>query len=169
MKYRVNIDGKPIDLEIFQNGSEILIRLNGKNLSIDIQRLSEFSFSVLIDGRSHFLSLLPTNGEYHIEVDHCTQKAKVLTDLDIVKEKFGIGVDDEEHKGEVHVQIPGLVLSIDVAAGDRVEKGAPLFTLSSMKMENEIKSPVGGVVEMVHIHEGENLEKGALAVTINDE
>lgn len=169
MKYRVNIDDKTIDLEIFQNGAEISIKLSEKNLLIDIQQLSEFSFSVLIDGRSHFLSLLPMNGEYHIEVDHCTQKAKVLTDLDIVKERLGIGVDDDEHEGEIHVQIPGLVLSVCVAPGDRVEKGTPLFILSSMKMENEIKSPVSGVVKFVHIHEGENLEKGALALTINDE
>jgi biotin carboxyl carrier protein len=56
--------------------------------------------------------------------------------------------------------MPGLVLRVQVEAGERVEAGKGLVVLEAMKMENELKSRAPGVVKAVRVRPGEAVEKG---------
>jgi 3-methylcrotonyl-CoA carboxylase alpha subunit len=42
--------------------------------------------------------------------------------------------------------MPGNVVKVMVAAGDTVEKGAPLVIIESMKMEHTVEAPEAGKV-----------------------
>ncbi|MEI2716115.1 MAG: biotin/lipoyl-containing protein [Candidatus Nanopelagicales bacterium] len=43
--------------------------------------------------------------------------------------------------GAVHSPMPGTVIAVAVAAGDRVAEGAPLVTVEAMKMEHTLTAP----------------------------
>jgi pyruvate carboxylase subunit B len=60
--------------------------------------------------------------------------------------------------------MPGLVLRVQVAAGQRVAEGGGLVVLEAMKMENELKAPATGVVKAVRVSPGEAVEKGQVLV-----
>lgn len=62
--------------------------------------------------------------------------------------------------------MPGLVLRILVAVGDRVAVGAPLLSLEAMKMENELRATAAGVVAAVHVVPGEAVEKGQVLLEL---
>jgi propionyl-CoA carboxylase alpha chain len=64
----------------------------------------------------------------------------------------------------VRSPMPGLVLEIKVAAGDRVYHGQDLVVLESMKMESCIPSPSDGIVSEVAVHEGEPVETGDVLI-----
>jgi biotin carboxyl carrier protein len=68
--------------------------------------------------------------------------------------------------GTVRAPMPGLVVRVAVAAGQRVEAGAGLVVVEAMKMENELRAPRPGVVRTVHVAVGEAVEKGAPLVTL---
>jgi biotin carboxyl carrier protein len=68
--------------------------------------------------------------------------------------------------GTVVAPMPGLVVRIEVAVGQRVEAGAGLVVVEAMKMENELRAARAGVVETVHVTAGQAVEKGAPLVTI---
>jgi biotin carboxyl carrier protein len=68
--------------------------------------------------------------------------------------------------GTVRAPMPGLVVRLEVAAGQRVEVGAGLVVVEAMKMENEVRAPRAGVVETVHVAVGQAVEKGAPLVTV---
>lgn len=68
--------------------------------------------------------------------------------------------------GIVRAPMPGLVVRVEVAAGDTVAAGAGLVVVEAMKMENELRAPGGGVVTTVHVAAGEAVEKGAPLVTL---
>ena len=53
----------------------------------------------------------------------------------------------------VRSPMPGSVVSIEVATGDRVRKGQPLLILEAMKMENVIQADQDGVVKEILIDE----------------
>ena len=53
--------------------------------------------------------------------------------------------------------MPGLLVRVDVAAGDRVEAGQPLAVVEAMKMENILRSQKAGVVRAVTAQAGESL------------
>ncbi|HHI69148.1 MAG TPA: biotin/lipoyl-binding protein, partial [Planctomycetes bacterium] len=67
---------------------------------------------------------------------------------------------------EVQAPMPGRVVKVLVEAGTKVEKGAPLLVVESMKMETEITAGIGGVVEEVRVAPGDNVNPGDTLVRI---
>jgi pyruvate carboxylase subunit B len=68
--------------------------------------------------------------------------------------------------GVVRAPMPGLVVRLEVAAGDRVVAGAGLVVVEAMKMENELRAPAGGVVTTLHVAAGDVVAQGAPLVTL---
>jgi biotin carboxyl carrier protein len=68
--------------------------------------------------------------------------------------------------GIVKAPMPGLVVRVEVAVGQKVEVGAGLVVVEAMKMENEIRAQRAGVVETVHVAAGQTVDKGAPLVTL---
>jgi len=53
--------------------------------------------------------------------------------------------------------MPGLLVRLDVAAGDRVEAGQPLAVVEAMKMENILRAGKSGVVKVIEAKAGDSL------------
>jgi len=60
----------------------------------------------------------------------------------------------------VPAPLPGKILRIGVAVGERVEAGQELCILEAMKMENSIKARAAGVVRQVAVQPGQNVSPG---------
>jgi pyruvate carboxylase subunit B len=60
--------------------------------------------------------------------------------------------------------MPGLVVRVQVKAGDTVEAGQGLIVMEAMKMENELRAHAAGVVKTVRVAPGDAVEKGAVLV-----
>ncbi|HUP31571.1 MAG TPA: biotin carboxylase N-terminal domain-containing protein [Gaiellaceae bacterium] len=66
----------------------------------------------------------------------------------------------------VTAPMPGTVLSVAVAPGDRVEARRPLLVLEAMKMETPLTAPYDATVKAVHVEEGDRVAGGALLVEL---
>ena len=82
-------------------------------------------------------------------------------------------VDLESHRrGPAHGEsavtapMPGTVVRVDVAPGDRIPARLPLVVLEAMKMEIPVHSPFEGTVTAVHVAEGDQVAGGALLVEL---
>jgi acetyl/propionyl-CoA carboxylase alpha subunit len=64
--------------------------------------------------------------------------------------------------------MPGTVIRLLVAEGDRVEPRQPLLVLEAMKMETPIVSPYEAVVRAVHVAEGDRVAGGTLLVELEE-
>jgi pyruvate carboxylase len=62
--------------------------------------------------------------------------------------------------------MPGSVIDIRVAVGDRVEKGAALIVLSAMKMEMVVQAPIAGIIKSLDVKPNMKLEGDDLLMTI---
>jgi len=60
--------------------------------------------------------------------------------------------------GKVSANIPGKVVTVEVALGDEVTEGQVVMILEAMKMQNEIQAPVSGTVTEIHCEEGQSIE-----------
>jgi biotin carboxyl carrier protein len=67
---------------------------------------------------------------------------------------------------EVHAIIPGVVVSVSVAAGDAVSAGQQLLVVEAMKMQNELRAPRDGTVERVAVAAGRTIEVGDLLLVL---
>jgi 3-methylcrotonyl-CoA carboxylase alpha subunit len=61
----------------------------------------------------------------------------------------------------VSAPMPGLLVSIQKQAGDRVLRGDPVLTIESMKLQLTLEAPRDGVIEKLVCAEGETFDKGA--------
>ncbi|MFV0564667.1 MAG: biotin/lipoyl-containing protein [Flavobacteriaceae bacterium] len=64
----------------------------------------------------------------------------------------------------VTAPLPGVILSLNVKAGDTVKEGDVLLVLEAMKMENNIVAEASGVVKAVSVTIGQQVLQGATLV-----
>ena len=57
--------------------------------------------------------------------------------------------------------MPGVVVAVAVAGGDRVTKDQPLLVIEAMKVEHTIRAPCAGTVDAVHYAVGDRVDEGA--------
>ena len=61
---------------------------------------------------------------------------------------------------DILAPLPGAVISINVAVGDKVKKDQVLLIFEAMKMENEIVAHRDGTVTQIYAAKGDMLESG---------
>lgn len=71
-------------------------------------------------------------------------------------------------EGAARAPMPGKVLDIRVAIGDRVRGGDLLLTLEAMKMEHQITASVDGLVAELPVSVGEQVANGAVLVVLDE-
>ena len=78
------------------------------------------------------------------------------------------GAHDHRPGGEsaLTAPMPGTVIRLLVAPGDRVRARQPLVVLEAMKMETPVASPFEASVRAVHVAEGDRVAGGALLVEL---
>jgi propionyl-CoA carboxylase alpha chain len=79
--------------------------------------------------------------------------------------RFKIPGQDDAAGGFV-ARMPGKVIALRVAEGDRVARGDTLVVLEAMKMEHPMRAAHDGVVREVRVAEGDQVEAGALLLVV---
>lgn len=72
------------------------------------------------------------------------------------------------HHSSLTAPMPATVRRINVAAGDRVERGDTLIILEAMKMELPVKAGGAGRVQSVHCREGDLVQPGAELIALDE-
>ena len=68
---------------------------------------------------------------------------------------------------EVRAEMIGTIVSVDSVAGARVEQGATLLSIESMKMEHPVVAPVTGMVERINVSVGDLTEENQVLLVIS--
>ncbi len=68
--------------------------------------------------------------------------------------------------GMLHSPMPGRIIAVDVAQGDRVRKGQRLIVIEAMKMEQAIVAPFDGVITELKAVADAQISEGALLARV---
>jgi propionyl-CoA carboxylase alpha chain len=71
--------------------------------------------------------------------------------------------------GSLVAPMPGSVVRIAVAVGDRVSAGDPILWLEAMKMQHRVNAPADGVVAELPVREGQQIDVGAVLAVVTDD
>jgi propionyl-CoA carboxylase alpha chain len=80
--------------------------------------------------------------------------------------RFVIPGDAAAAAGGTVARMPGKVIDLRVAAGDRVALGQTLVVLEAMKMEHPMRAAEAGVVREVRVAVGDQVESGAVLLIV---
>ncbi len=138
----ITVDGEDLDLALEYTPGDRMVVADGhgadgdEHLTIRIAK-ARAGFKLTTRGASHVARVLPARVAPYTA--HLIEK--VAPDLS----KFLI------------CPMPGLLVRLDVAAGDKVEAGQPLAVVEAMKMENILRAEKTGMVKSVAAKTGDSL------------
>ncbi|MEX1280459.1 MAG: biotin carboxylase N-terminal domain-containing protein [Acidimicrobiia bacterium] len=79
------------------------------------------------------------------------------------------GVAEEGIAGSLLAPMPGKVITVEAAEGDRVTKGQVLVVVEAMKMEHAVRAPSDGTVAEVRVAEGAQVEADEVLVVVDED
>ena len=153
-KVEVTVGGHVFQIEVNLNhrcGHDVPVVVNGESLIVTVPDLD-----------------VPLDQLEWIIVNQHPHEIVIDPDLRWVRDYTGVHfleVRDLEasvarpasRDGRIKAPIPGLIRSVFVAEGDRVEAGDPIMVLEAMKMENEIHAPKSGIVTQISVKPGQDV------------
>jgi acetyl/propionyl-CoA carboxylase alpha subunit len=154
MKYEIQVDRTNRTLDINGAGS-VRARLEGQPIAIDAVEIAPDTYSILLDGRA-FEARVSDDGSGEGLLVRCAS-----TDFRVqVRDPRSWrgsrhGVLEAAGPQRVLAPMPGKIVRVLVATGDKVEVGQGLVVVEAMKMQNEIRAPKSGRVERVLVVEGQ--------------
>ena len=153
--------------EVSVNGGQPLT-LDGD--ALDFTPIGPASFHVLMGDKRFQATLMDadyTAKRFRIRVNGSVYEVKIADRYDQLVEKLGLSRHVSTKVKDIKAPMPGMVLELNTAEGDRVEKGQPLLILEAMKMENVIKSPGEGIVKRICVQKGQAVDKNQLLLEMD--
>lgn len=154
MKYKAIVDG------VFEFAD-----LNAEG--IDLIPEGEGRFHVLAGNKSYHAVLQSVDWEkreLRLQLNGKPFTVRLEDEYDQLIDQLGLKLATQHKVKDVNAPMPGLVLKIEVQAGEEVQAGDILLVLEAMKMENVIKAVAEGKVKTIHAAEGDAVEKGQLLI-----
>jgi biotin carboxyl carrier protein len=166
LKFRVEVDGNTVELQLQRNGSGYNYSLadqESESGSASVLEVRPGVFSVLIGTRS-FDVCLSKNGE---RTEAFVENARHwITVSDARDRRAGTKANTASGPVEVRSQMPGKIIKVLVGVGSAVTAGQGLLVVEAMKMQNEMKSPKDGVVAKIQVSEGATVNAGETLIVI---
>lgn len=166
MRYEIVINGARRSLEFTprtNEASRVSFTVDGRPVEADAIRISSGAYSILLGGRSLEITseetsnglLLRANGrEFQVEI------------FDPRSWRRGRSAGIElEGRQQLVAPMPGKIVRVLVAAGEKVSAGQGLLVIEAMKMQNEIRSPKTGTVEKL-AREGQTVNAGEILAIV---
>jgi biotin carboxyl carrier protein len=101
---------------------------------------------------------------YTVKVNSTPYEVKIFNELDLLIEEMGLSLAAAQIINDIKAPMPGMILDVQVKAGDEVEEGDYLLVLEAMKMENTLTAPRDGVVKTVTVEKGQTVDKNQLLI-----
>ena len=152
-----------------------LVTVNGKESpvkkheaeSVDMIRIDSSNYHILESNKAHSISVLEidySNKKLKVLVNGNTYDIKIEDEYDQIVKQMGLLAVSSQKINSIKAPMPGLIIDIIVAKGQKITVGTPLLVLSAMKMENIILSQGEGIVKSITVHKDDTVEKGQLII-----
>ncbi|WEK12820.1 MAG: biotin carboxylase N-terminal domain-containing protein [Candidatus Microbacterium phytovorans] len=154
-RYRLTVGPRTADIAVWGELSAARVQVDGGDVrSASVSAHADGTASVVIDDAGRRVRSAP--GWLH--VDGATFRVAEAT--------VARGGSDESRSPQLVSPMPGTVVLVSAADGDRVEPGDPVVSIEAMKMEHVLRSTVAGVVRIA-VAVGDQVTRGAIVATVD--
>ncbi|MBP6019651.1 MAG: acetyl/propionyl/methylcrotonyl-CoA carboxylase subunit alpha [Burkholderiaceae bacterium] len=159
-------DDVQYDLLVQRNGKQWSFTHDGEPVSLqwqaDAQATDQYSLRVQLDGHYAQATVILQQDNIHIFTNGGVQVLQIFDPVVHSQDEGGA------HQGGLTAPMPGKIIAIAVAAGDKVKSGDALLVMEAMKMEHTIHAPTDGTVEEVFFNIGDQVTDGVELISLVD-
>jgi pyruvate carboxylase subunit B len=165
MRYLVDVDGERLEVELGGDG----VSLGGTEVHAHLADVEGTPVRlVTIGGAQHRVVAVRGAGRgryalwidgWRFDVEALDERTRTIRDLSSARAVAS-------GPAPVVAPMPGLIVRLHAAVGDRVEAGQGVVVMEAMKMENELRATAAGTVKAIHAEIGKAVEKGAVLVEL---
>lgn len=187
MNVAIMVNGRPwkVAVEPAEKAGTFMVTIKGKSRVVDASWIDADTLSLIDRGASREIRLHPRadNGAVGVEFGGKLYEAAVAPPearlesrptapggTSAVGSPASVGPPPSVGLGfsqAIKANMPGRVVRVLVAVGDRVTRGQAVVVVEAMKMENDLRTPADGVVKEVLVAPGAAVESGAVLIVID--
>ena len=150
-----------------KENNQLRIKVDDKLYELDIIRVAQGMYSILLDGQTHNFEILEKDNskQYNVSTHDRSYDIEII-DAEtryLISRK---GNDIEDADNTIASPMPGKIVKIPVKTGQKVKAGQTVIIVSAMKMESEYKAGKDGVIKQVHVNEGDTIEGNQTLITL---
>jgi len=138
-----------------------MARAAGTEYPLRIVARGAQSLDLEFAGRLQHLSVVEVDQTLHLFRSGRQVSLRLACTEDALQVSAGV------EEGSLLTPLPGTIVAIHVAAGQRVARGAPLVTVEAMKMEHTLTAPHDGIVTRLAFGLTERVAAGAVLVELS--
>ncbi|MFC6435790.1 biotin carboxylase N-terminal domain-containing protein [Novosphingobium resinovorum] len=158
-EWTVTIDGDVFAVEL----DEDLLTVNGEEVELELEYTPGDRFvDAEVDGEDLTLKLDVTRTGFRMTTRGAIHKVDCLPAHIAGYTQHMIEKIPPDLSKYLICPMPGLLVSLSVGEGDKVEAGQPLAVVEAMKMENILRAEKSGTVKSVNAKAGESLAVDAI-------
>lgn len=133
----------------------------GEEISVDIETGKRLIVKFLAVGQPH------PDGTRTVFFELNGQPREVsVVDKSLEPETKAAVKADPKDENQVAASMPGMVITVAAAEGDKVKEGQKLMVLEAMKMETTVNAPRTGIIKTIQTPPGTQVEAGDLLVIL---
>jgi biotin carboxyl carrier protein len=161
MIYDISICGKIHRLELSRIEGSWQFRLDGIEISADVEQIDTETLSVLVGGKS-FEVRREADGRMFLHGRHYDV---TVDDPRSWRGRKRAGTGNEgPHK--LTASMPGRIVRVLASEGDKISAGQGIAVVEAMKMQNEIKSPKQGTLKKLLARAGMSVQAGEVLAVV---
>ena len=162
----VRLGDAELELEVIRQGEAVAVRFAADGAHVFVLQSrwkpGDPVWAGLIDGKEIAVQVRPGANGFLLMHRGLRTRAHVYTEREAVLARLMLAKVATDSGKEVRCPMPGLVMSIAVAAGQEVKTGDTLAVVEAMKMENVLRAERDGTVKKIHAKPGDSVAVDAV-------
>jgi len=151
-------DARRIEVEVAGVGRALQVAVDGEAEPVTAFAETSDEVDLEVRGVRRVVTVHRTDSTIYVDGDGTSLSYDV-------EERFPLP-EEVVVPGSLVAPMPGGVVLVGVAVGDRVDSGTVLVTLEAMKMEHVVRAPAAGTVRELRVAVGDQVDTGDVLVVI---
>jgi biotin carboxyl carrier protein len=167
MRYVVDVAGERIEVEL--DGEEAVV--DGERVSVHLADIEGTPVRLVTIGAAQHRVIArrgDARGRYVLALDGWRFDVEALDERTRAIRDLSATPAGPAGPSPIVAPMPGLIVRVSVAVGDRVAAGQGIVVMEAMKMENELRATADAVVRVIHATPGTAVEKGTRLVEFEE-
>ena len=164
----IHIGNRVADVSLVsKDGNKVQLTIDGVPYDVDIVMAENGSCSIIHDGKSYNTELIRKEGgkSYTVNAHYQSYNIDIIdSQAKYLRMRKG---GEEKQQDKIVSPMPGKIVSIPVAVGDRLESGDIVVVIEAMKMQSNYKVSAPCVVKEILVKEGDSVNANQLVMTLD--